>query len=154
MNIETFEQLRNLRIETYKMLKRSMSDPVAVEWASDCLAVHMEVKGGTIMEKIYEGNNIYVTLCYNVGQDVIMHYWPDCLLSMQEIMEKRQEGETKFIVVFRRLGAELFPRNEGISARFSFYKREEPESRVFLLDYILKRAYSVSWEEAEEVLAK
>ena len=106
------------------------------------------------MEKIYEGNNPYVTLCYNVGQDVIMHYWPDCLVSMQEIMEKRQEGETKFIVVFRRLGAELFPRNKGISARFSFYKREEPESRLFLLDYVSESVYSISWEEAEEVLAK
>ena len=44
MNIETFENLLNLRIETYKMLKRGMSDPVAVEWASDCLDVLMEVK--------------------------------------------------------------------------------------------------------------
>ena len=44
MNIETFEQLLNWRIETYKMLKRGMSDPVAVEWASDCLDVLMEVK--------------------------------------------------------------------------------------------------------------
>ena len=44
MNIETFEQHLNLRIETYKMLKRGMSDPVAVEWASDCLDVLMEVK--------------------------------------------------------------------------------------------------------------
>lgn len=44
MNIETFEQLLNLRIETYKMLKRGLSDPVAVEWAGDCLDVLMEVK--------------------------------------------------------------------------------------------------------------
>ena len=106
------------------------------------------------MKKIYGGNRPYITLCYDIGQKVIKHYWADCVVSMAEILEEKQKGEKFIVVVFRRYGAEVFPRNKGISARFSYYKQEETESSLFLLDYETKSVYSISWEEAEEILAK
>lgn len=105
-----------------------------------------------IYEKSYEGENLYATLCTMQGQGFIRCFWVDCVLSMEEIIKSRRKGNEKFIVVFRCTGAELFPQKEGITSRFSFYKREEPESRLFLLDYVSESVYSISWEEAEAFL--
>lgn len=105
-----------------------------------------------LFKKSYDGENLYATLCYQWGQTFIEHYWGDCVLSMEAIMEEQKEGETAFIVVFRKLGAELFPVKKGGSERFSFYKKNEPEAKVFLLDYVSECVYSLSWDEAEAIL--
>ena len=105
-------------------------------------------------QKKYEKENLYATLCYDVAQDFIKNYWADCILSMQEITEEKDKGESRFIVVFRRCGAELFPVNKGITERFTFYKKEEKEAKIFLLDYESETIYSLSWEEAEDMLNK
>ena len=105
-----------------------------------------------IFKKSYKGENLYAKLCNEEAQAFMKCYWSDCVLSMEEIMEARQEGETAFIVVFRKLGAELFPVKKGVSERFTFYKKNEPESKVFLLDYDSECVYSLSWDEAEAIL--
>ena len=105
-----------------------------------------------LFKKSYKGENLYATLCNEEAQSFMKCYWSDCVLSMEEIMEARQEGETTFIVVFRRLGAELFPVKKGVSERFSYYKREEKDTKVFLLDYDSECVYSLSWDEAEAIL--
>ena len=126
-------------------------------------------------QKKYENENLYATLCYDVGQDFVERYWADrilsiqeieeaqdfierywagCILSIQEIIKEKEKGESKFIIVFRRLGAELFPINKGVTERFSFYKDEGKEVKIFLLDYESESIYSLSWGEAEDVLNK
>ena len=105
-----------------------------------------------IFKKSYKGENLYATLCNEEAQSFMKCYWSDCVLSMEEIMEARQEGETAFIVVFRRLGAELFPVKKGVIERFTFYEREEKDAKVFLLDYDSECVYSLSWDEAEAIL--
>lgn len=105
-----------------------------------------------IFKKSHKGENLYATLCNEEAQSFMKCYWSDCVLSMEEIMEARQEGETAFIVVFRKLGAELFPVKKGVSERFSYYKREEKDAKVFLLDYDSECVYSLSWDEAEAIL--
>ena len=105
-----------------------------------------------IFKKSYKGENLYATLCNEEAQSFMKCFWSDCVLSMEEIMEARQEGETAFIVVFRRLGAELFPVKKGVSERFTFYEREEKDAKVFLLDYDSECVYSLSWDEAEAIL--
>lgn len=105
-----------------------------------------------LYKKSYKGENLYATLCCIKGEYFIVSHWTDCVLSMEEIMEEQKEGETVFIVVFRHNGAELFPMKKGVSERFSFYKSEEPESKVFLLDYDSECVYSLSWDEAETIL--
>lgn len=104
--------------------------------------------------KKYKKEDLYATLCYDVAQNFIKCYWADCILSMQEIIEEKEKGESKFIIVFRRLGAELFPINKGVTERFSYYKKEEKEVKIFLLDYEAESIYSLSWGEAEDVLNK
>ena len=105
-----------------------------------------------LYKKSYEGENLYATLCNEEAQSFMKCFWSDCVLSMEEIMEARQEGETAFIVVFRKLGAELFPVKKGVSERFTFYEREEKDAKVFLLDYGSDTVYSLSWDEAEAIL--
>ena len=107
-----------------------------------------------LYKKSYEGENLYATLCNEEAQSFMKCFWSDCVLSMEEIMEARQEGETAFIVVFRMLGAELFPVKKGVRERFSFYKKNEPEAKVFLLDYGSDTVYSLSWDEAEAIMRK
>ena len=105
-----------------------------------------------LFKKSYKGENLYATLCNEEAQSFMKCYWSDCVLSMEEIMEAQKEGEAAFIVVFRRLGAELFPVKKGVSERFTFYEREEKDAKVFLLDYGSDTVYSVSWAEAEAIL--
>ena len=105
-----------------------------------------------LYKKSYKGENLYARLCNEEAQSFIKCYWSDCVLSMGEIMEAQKEGETAFIVVFRKLGAELFPVKKGVSERFSYYKREEKDAKVFLLDYDSECVYSLSWDEAEAIL--
>ena len=105
-----------------------------------------------LYKKSYKGENLYARLCNEEAQSFMKCYWSDCVLSMEEIMEAQKEGETAFIVVFRKLGAELFPVKKGVSKRFSFYKKNEPEAKVFLLDYDYEAVYSLSWDEAETIL--
>ena len=105
-----------------------------------------------ILKKRYKGENLYATLCNEEAQSFMKCYWSDCVLSMEEIMEAQKEGETAFIAVFRKLGAELFPIKKGVSERFSYYKREEKDAKVFLLDYDPECVYSLSWDEAEAIL--
>lgn len=105
-----------------------------------------------LYKKSYEGENLYATLCNEEAQSFMKCFLSDCVLSMEEIMEARQEGETAFIVVFRRLGAELFSVKKGVSERFTFYEREEKDAKVFLLDYDSECVYSLSWDEAEAIL--
>ena len=105
-----------------------------------------------LYKKSYEGENLYATLCNEEAQSFMKCFWSDCVLSMEEIMEARQEGETAFIAVFRKLGAELFPVKKGVSERFTFYEREEKDAKVFLLDYGSDTVYSLSWDEAEAIL--
>lgn len=105
-----------------------------------------------LYKKSYKGENLYATLCNREAQSFMEGYWSDCVLSMEEIMEARKEGETAFIVVFRKLGAELFPVKKGVSERFSFYKKNAPEAKVFLLDYDSECVYSLSWDDAETIL--
>lgn len=105
-----------------------------------------------IFKKSYKGENLYARLCNEEAQSFMKCYWSDCVLSMEEIMEAQKEGETAFIVVFRKLGAELFPVKKGVSERFSFYKKNEKGAKVFLLDYDSECVYSLSWDEAETIL--
>lgn len=105
-----------------------------------------------IFKKSYDGENLYATLCSIKGESFLERHWADCVLSMEEIMKAQKDGETAFIVVFRKLGAELFPVKKGVSKRFSFYKKNEPEAKVFLLDYDSECVYSLSWDEAEAIL--
>lgn len=106
------------------------------------------------MKKFYQGENLYSYICYRVAQNFIKYYWPDCVVSTQEIIEEKHNGESKFVVVFRKMGAELFPINKGATERFYFYKKEENQAKIFLLDYTSETAYSLSWEEAEDILSK
>lgn len=105
-----------------------------------------------IFKKSHKGENLYARLCNEEAQSFMKCYWSDCVLSMEEIMEAQKEDETAFIVVFRKLGAELFPVKKGVSERFSYYKREEKDAKVFLLDYDSECVYSLSWDEAEAIL--
>lgn len=105
-----------------------------------------------IFKKSYKGENLYARLCNEEAQSFMKCYWSDCVLSMEEIMEAQKEGETAFIAVFRKLGAELFPVKKGVSERFSYYKENEKGAKVFLLDYVSECVSSLSWDEAEAIL--
>ena len=105
-----------------------------------------------LFKKSYDGENLYATLCSIKGESFLERHWADCVLSMEEIMKAQKEGETAFIAVFRKLGAELFPVKKGVSERFSYYEREEKDAKVFLLDYVSECVYSLSWDEAEAIL--
>jgi hypothetical protein len=95
---------------------------------------------------------LYQYLCVREGDNTIKFYWADCVIDAVKIEHLRKEGVTKFIIIFRRCGAEMCYNGYNTDI-FKYYKEEEYDScKTFFLDYERGNIFSVSWGEAEAIL--